>query len=86
MTDTIQAPPHCDRCGAPGEFRGGTCYGCIQTVQELNRAIVDIEAAQMLAIFLEDDDEHSELGDRTRRFMTHAIERLQSLRDARTGS
>ena len=29
--------PACDRCGSPGEFRGGTCYGCIRTVQELER-------------------------------------------------
>jgi hypothetical protein len=81
MNETVEIPASCDRCKAPGEFRGGACYGCIQTVQELNRAIDDITAAQILAVYLEDDDENSELGDKTRRLMTQAITRLEALRD-----
>jgi hypothetical protein len=81
IAEVVELPDSCDRCKAPGKFRGGACYGCIQTVQELDRAINDIKAAQILAVFLEDDDENSELGDRTRRFMTQAITRLEALRD-----
>ena len=29
--------PRCDRCGPPGAYRGGRCYGCIRLTQELER-------------------------------------------------
>jgi hypothetical protein len=79
LTDTGPVPDSCDRCKSPGKFRGNTCYGCIQTRQELERAITDITAAQICAVYLDEHD--SELGDKTRRLMTQAIERLEALKE-----
>ena len=31
--------PRCDRCQAPGKFRGGRCSGCIAETQDREQAI-----------------------------------------------
>jgi tRNA(Ile2) C34 agmatinyltransferase TiaS len=38
--------PRCARCGAPGEFRGGRCYGCIRLTQDLAAIRADVRAVR----------------------------------------
>jgi hypothetical protein len=36
----------CDRCGSPGEFRGGRCYGCIRLTQDLADIRLSVQAVR----------------------------------------
>ena len=80
--DMLEPGPQCDRCHSPGEFRGGRCYGCIQTTQALDAAIVEIDAVRILTIYLENGDDDP-TANKARRIATQAIHRLEALRDGR---
>lgn len=58
--DIMNEPePRCDRCGSPGEFRGGRCYGCIRLTQDLAQIRSDVRAVrQNLAPGMEEHSKH----------------------------